>query len=196
MAYFGAHAEHDIAVHDDDRYRLFVLCTDRYPLYRQHAHGPELTGRYLHAGRIPRSWAVWHTPVVLRPCFLLQSGTRRKRRLLHSPPVRNRQQVCPQGKDFAGRKRLLYRTPRTYRVWIRTEYAFPAYVQFLARPALQAMGWHQGTWRTLRPMWRNGHGEYAYPMGEHQVLLLLPVELHVLALLHVELRRTPERHSG
>ena len=43
---------------------------------------------------------------------------------------------------------------------------------------------------------RNGHGEYAYPMGEHQVLLLLPVELHVLALLHVELRRTPERHSG
>ena len=55
MAYFGAHAEHDIAVHDDDRYRLFVLCTDRYPLYRQHAHGPELTGRYLHAGRIPRS---------------------------------------------------------------------------------------------------------------------------------------------
>ena len=45
-------------------------------------------------------------------------------------------------------------------------------------------------------MRRNGHGEYAYPMGEHQVLLLLPVELHVLALLHVELRRTPERHSG
>ena len=34
--------------------KAFVLCTDRYPLYRQHAHGPELTGRYLHAGRIPR----------------------------------------------------------------------------------------------------------------------------------------------
>ena len=43
---------------------------------------------------------------------------------------------------------------------------------------------------------RNGHGEYAYPMGEHQVLLLLPVELHVLALFHVELCRTTERHTG
>ena len=39
---------------------------------------------------------------------------------------------------------------------------------------------------------RNGHGEYAYPMGEHQVLLLLPVELHVLALFHVELLRTAD----
>ena len=39
---------------------------------------------------------------------------------------------------------------------------------------------------------RNGHGEYAYPMGEHQVLFLLSSELHVLEILYVELCRTPE----
>ncbi len=39
----------------------------------------------------------------------------------------------------------------------------------------------------------NGDGEHAHTMGKHQVLLHLPAQLDVLALLHVELRRTPER---
>ena len=42
---------------------------------------------------------------------------------------------------------------------------------------------------------RNGDGERTEPMGKHQVLLLLPAQLHVLALLYVELCRTAERHS-
>ena len=38
----------------------------------------------------------------------------------------------------------------------------------------------------------NGDGEYAYPVGEHQVLLLLSAELDVLEILPVELCRTAE----
>lgn len=54
MAHLRPYHEYGIAVHHDDRDRLFLLCTDRDPFYRQHTDGPELSGRYLHAGRIPR----------------------------------------------------------------------------------------------------------------------------------------------
>ena len=82
MPRIGTHAEHLAAVHHDDRDRIFLVCTDRHPLHRQHADGPELSGRHLHTGRIPGTRAVWHTPAVLRPCLLLASGTGRERRLL------------------------------------------------------------------------------------------------------------------
>ena len=42
----------------------------------------------------------------------------------------------------------------------------------------------------------NGDGEYAYTVGKYQVLLHLSAQLDVLALFHVELRRTPERSAG
>lgn len=48
------HHEHSIAVHHDDRNRVFFLRTDRYPFYCQHSDGPKLTGGYIHPGRIPR----------------------------------------------------------------------------------------------------------------------------------------------
>ena len=58
-------------------------------------------------------------------------------------------------------KRLLYRTSRTCGIRICTKYVFPAYVQLVTRTTLQAMGRHQRTRRSLRPMRRNGNGEHA-----------------------------------
>ena len=54
----------------------------------------------------------------------------------------------------------------------------------------------QGLRSALRPVRRNDHGEDAYAVGEHQVLLLLSAQLDVLALLHVELCGPTERHPG
>ena len=162
MAYHRPHHEHSLAVHHDDRDRVFFLRTDRYPFYCQHSDGtkthPEdifTLGEYL--GREQYGTR----PLFYGPAFLFESGTRRKRRLLYSAPVGSRKQVCPQGKDFSRRKRLLYRTSRTCGIRICTEYVFPAYVQLVTRTTLQAMGRHQRTRRSLRPVWRNGNGEHA-----------------------------------
>ena len=76
--------------------------------------------------------------------FLLESGTRRERRILRPPPVTDGKQIRPQRKDFTGRKRLIHRTAGTYRIRIRAKYAFPPYVQLRALLTLQAVGRHQG----------------------------------------------------
>ena len=196
MAYFRTYHEYSHAMHHDDRNRIFFIRADCHPFHRQHSDGSELAGRHLHARRISRSWAIRDTSAFLRSCFLFKSSAWRKRRLLHPSPVGNGQQVCPQREDFSRRERLLHRTSGTYRVRICAEYAFPAYVQFLTRPTLQAMGGRERPWCAIRPMRGNGNGKYAYPVGKYQILLHLPVELHVLALFHVELCRTAEWHTG
>ncbi len=76
----GTHFEHLFALHHDDYDRIFLICLDRDPLYRQHSDGPELSGRHLHTGRIPGPRAIWHTPFVLRPGLRLASGTERSGR--------------------------------------------------------------------------------------------------------------------
>ena len=46
-------AEHGSPLHAAHRGGLFVLRTDCHPFHGQHADGPKLAGRHLHAGRIP-----------------------------------------------------------------------------------------------------------------------------------------------
>ena len=64
---------------------------------------------------------------------------------------------------------------------------------------LQERSWRMG-WRCERPahplrrVRQPDYGEDAYHVGESLFLRLLSGELHVLALLPVELRRTAERH--
>ena len=110
----GTHAEHLAALHHDDCHRIFLVCTYRHPLHRQHADGPELSGRHLHTGRIPGTRAVWHTPAVLWPCLLLASGTGRERRLLRTAHQVQRHEVHPQGESYARRKGFVHRNPRTH----------------------------------------------------------------------------------
>ena len=102
----GTHAEHLAALHHDDCHRIFLVCTYRHPLHRQHADGPELSGGHLHTGRIPGTRAVWHTPVVLWPCLFLASGAGRERRLLRTAHQVQRHEVHPQRRKLRPTKRI------------------------------------------------------------------------------------------
>ena len=52
---FGPQHEHRTALHNDDHGRILLVCAYRNPFYSQYSDGSELSGRYLHAGRIFRT---------------------------------------------------------------------------------------------------------------------------------------------
>ena len=139
MAYFRTYHEYSHALHHDDRNRIFFIRADCHPFHRQHSmdqNSPEdifTLGEYL--GREQYGTR----PLFYGPAFSSKVALDVKTAIA-SPPVGNGQQVCPQREDFSRLERLLHRTSGTYRVRICAEYALPAYVQFLTRPTLQAMG--------------------------------------------------------
>ena len=118
-----------------------LLCTmmmvpHRHPLHGQHADGPELARRHLHAGRIPGPRAVWHTPAVLRTRLHFEGSPRREGRLLPAAHLVQRHQVHPQREGHTRRERLVHRDTRTRRLRICTEHALPPHVQQHTHPAV------------------------------------------------------------
>ncbi len=161
MAYFRTYHEYSHAVHHDDRNRVFFLRTDRYPFYCQHPmdqNSPEdifTLGEYL--GREQYGTG----PLFYGPAFSSKVALDVTDGYCIPRQSEAGSKFVRKEKDFSRRKRLLYRTSRTCGIRICTEYVFPAYVQLVTRTTLQAMGRHQRTRRSLRPMRRNGNGEHA-----------------------------------
>ncbi len=113
------------------------------------------------------------------------------------PPVGNRQQVCPQGKDFAGRKRLLYRTPG------RIEYE---YAQNMLFPRM-----YSSRTPRLYKQWVDikGYDVPFYDQCGEMVMVNMPTQWENIKFFFSyqlnfmywryfmwNFRRTPERHSG
>ena len=187
------HLEHSPALHDDDYGRLFFVCPYRHPFCSQYTNGPELTGRHLYVGWIPRSWAIWYPSFILRADLRFQTCFERSGWRLCIRCSGRCSGISTQGKGFCRWKGQLRSGSLQDWIQVCTEHVFPAYVQWTAYPGLRRLvGRCRRTHCSLRPMWRNADGEDSYPMGKHQVLLLLSGEFHVLEILHVELCRSSE----
>ena len=194
---FVAHKEHFTALHAHAHDRLFIIRRDCDTLIGQPPDGPELARRHIHAWRIPRTRAVWRPSAVLRARLHIASGPRARRQLLPPGDEDRRPCIPAEGESLEGRERLILRGAHQGLVRIRPEHAVPKDVQRRPRRCLRELdGWCRRHQRALRPLRRRDHGQSAHTNGEHTLLPVLPMQLHVLALLHVELRRKAERPAG
>ena len=186
-----ARAQHLVALHVDAHDRLFVLRTHRVAFGTKHADGSKLTRRHLLARHLPEPRAVRsEAPSLWSSLYLASCGLRQGRKCAAS-----REEKCQRARQVRHR-----RGERPARLPLCAENALPPYV--LSRPcwSLPAMvgRYRHQTGGSARPIRRPSlrfHRRNAFAVGQPPLLPLLPGELHVLALLHVEFCRPSERHS-
>ena len=194
----GTLQEHGAALHADAHDRLQHVCRHRHTLIGQSPHGSELARGHLHPRRLSRTRPVRPAAPALRTGLHLAGGPRQGGRLLPSAHDHRQARVAAQGESHRRREGQLLRRAHQGRVRLRAEHVLPTHLEQQPCQLLRELDGrrHQRHQRALRPLRRDRHGEGALAAGEPQLLHLLSVQLDVLALLPLELRRPAERHTG
>ena len=183
------------------RHRLQQLCRHPDTLGCQPADGPELARGRLHACLLSGARPVRTATAPLRAGLHVAARVGTRARYADAADEdeegRARLQSSAEGRQASRPARRLLRGRDAGPHGLRPEHAVPPHVGLAEGRCLRALdGWRQWAHGALRLRWRAGDGEDAYAVGEPAILPLLSVQLHVLALLHVEFLRSAERPAG